>query len=353
MLAIPKKYTKARKWSLIGIFAVLYVFSAIRYDFGNDYMSYYEKFNRVMSGGNPFGTEIVLTAIMLVCGNYYAVIAVMSAFFLASSYFMLRKYTDDSVTWLALFIFLFDVLIFFISLSAIRQAIAISFFLIAVTFAEKKKPLLYLLFIALAILSHKSSIVLLPVYFIANDKEIKNLKVFYAVFITAMLTIAFLPKEAVRSAIDFVLRLFGDANYSYYFANDTGNTASTVTNNAIAIAYVLICLPHMKGNSLTFAKLYLVNLVLGALCYHVSMISRIQMFFEPFAFLALPLMLKERYTAFFNKEEKTAEDVAIFILADILLPLLIFRTYYVQYKWFFTDDLYAKFHEYKTIFGLL
>lgn len=353
MLAIPIKYTRVRKWSLIGIFIVLYIFSAIRYDYGNDYFSYYDKFNQLMAGGNPFGTEIVLTVVMLIFRNYYVVIAVTSAVFLVVSYFVLKKYMDQSILWLALFLFLFDVNVFYISLSAIRQMLAISFFLIAITFSYKRKPLLYLLFIALAILSHKSSIVLIPFYFVANDKEIKKLKAFYIVFVTIMLTIVLLPKPVVRSVIEFVLKFFGDANYNFYFGNDNGNNVGTVYNYGTIIIYLLACLPKLKGKTLMFAKLYLVNAVLGVLCYHVSMIVRFQMYFEPFVFLAIPLIMKERYTDFLQKQENTIKNLIIFILVDVILPLLIFRMYYVQYRWFFTDELYARFHEYHTIFQLL
>jgi hypothetical protein len=221
-------------------------------------------------------------------------------------------------------------------------------------FSDKKKPLLFLLFSLLAILSHKSSVVLLPFYFIANDSEIKNLKVFYAVFVPLLLVIILLPKTFFRSVIEWFLKLFNDPNYKHYFENDGGNTAGTLLNYGTSILYILCCLPKLKGKTLMFSKLYLVNLVLGLLCYHVSMLVRFQMFFEPFAFLALPLIIKDRYCEFFKKEEKTTEDVFVFLLVDILLPLLVFKMYFIQYRWFFTDTMYySKFHKYGTIFGLL
>jgi hypothetical protein len=51
-------------------FILLFVFAAIRYMYGNDYVSYMEKFTLIKAGGNPFDGELLFTLLCRVLPSH-------------------------------------------------------------------------------------------------------------------------------------------------------------------------------------------------------------------------------------------------------------------------------------------
>lgn len=149
-------------------FVVQFVFLALRYDYGNDYMSYLDRFNEITSNVHIFLTDIAgepgwvfLQAIFQPFG-FFAMVAFTSLLTCVVFYRFIRDYVPAQYQWLAVFLYVFDPYLFLVPASAMRQNMGILLFLIGIELIYKKRIILYLLLAAAAATFHKSGIVLVP-----------------------------------------------------------------------------------------------------------------------------------------------------------------------------------------------
>jgi len=145
-------------------FYILLLLASIRYNIGTDYSNYSAIFNEIKYGIEVH-TEI---------GYYYLNKGVIflnlpfeTVIFISSLLILIFIYKSVSRKYLMLFIFLYiSSNSYFQSLSLIRQALAISIALYAVSNIYKSGFLKYLLWILFASSFHLSAILYLPIYFL-------------------------------------------------------------------------------------------------------------------------------------------------------------------------------------------
>lgn len=341
-----------RKKILIAVFLILYAFSAIRYDFGNDYLSYMDKYNTIQQGGNPYSTEVLSTLLFKICPNYYVLIAISSIFYLAATYFLIKEDVNEQYYWIAVMIFIINPYLFFQSLSALRQYWATAFFMVAVRFSYKRKLLWYVFFVLVATLFHKSAIVLLPVYLIANDRAVtvKQICVF-----AGLVCFAVLFSQRVFDEILLKLAaLFRDINYEVYLSHSGRNSLRATILTGITFVYLVVNIPYLKGKTLLYAKLYCISITFGVLAYKMAMLTRLQIYFDVFGIVALPLIAVQRFKELKEQAKDGGKWKKIWFLGvGIGLPLLIVLVFYLRYYSYFTNPLWQRFFDYKTIFDLL
>ncbi len=342
-----------RNWgkTFLGIaFFVLFAFAALRYMYGNDYASYLYHYNSIQSGWeSPFDGEPLYTLLNQSFPSFYWIIAATSLAFVMAVYLLVHRNLEQEYAWLGLLIFVISPYLFLMNLSAIRQCIAMVFFVVAVHFGIRRKPVFYIASVVLGALFHKSAYVLLPVYFLLDDRRFKKRHV----VITVVALFLLLWVVDLSSVIIWAAQIFDDANYMAFANNGLTNSLRATLLTGISFVYVLGNLPKLQGKEVVIGKLYLLSLILGILAYRLAMLTRIQMYFDIFAVVALPTIFyrvqQSPVLVYRNKKMLTLWNIA----NKYVLPALILLVYILRYYSFFSNPMWSQFREYRTILDLL
>ena len=331
-----------KKLCLKFAFFILIIFAVLRYGFGNDYFNYYRSFMDIMSGHSQFVNEPMFTFLTKVFPNYFLLIAVTSLITIIPIYFLIKNYVIDNYKGLAVFIYCINPYLFLLSLSAIRQMLALSFFIVGIHFSEKRRIVPYLICIILATTCHISAIVLLPIYLIANDKKINRIQVMAIILV---LLILLFGNNAFEILLHYGLDFFNNINYNIY-STQGGNTLRATLLSSIWFIYITININKLKGSTLMFAKLSLVGYIFAILAYKISMLTRFTMYFECFSIISIPMILYQ------NRGFKS-KNIFLYLANKYALPMLIFTIYILRYYSFFTNPLWESFFEYHTILSVM
>ncbi len=170
--------------------------------------------------------------------------------------------------------------------NGIRQGIAISIFIYAYQFIEKKKILIYCLLILLASRFHASSLILLPLYFL-NYLSLSNkavILIYMASFIGIIADVSsYLPELEI-----------GGRNYSYaqdYPSSDASALGFIVTT-ALNIFILALMLKNGSFQKMkVLAYLVLLGFVFKNLGFGSPIIGRVTIYFTWFVYLLYPYIL--------------------------------------------------------------
>ena len=333
-------------------YVILFLFAALRFMYGNDYYNYYRWFNYIHAGGESgFKTEILYNFLNRCLPSFPVLVALASALLILVVYRLLTRNLPTSYSWLGICIFVISPALFLMNLSALRQSIATCCFVIAVNYACRKKYFGYLVLVVAAALFHKSAILLMPFIFIANDKPVKNMHCWIILISTLVLLVS---SNLLLNIVVWVAEQFGDKNYIYMAEQDMQNSIRATLLTSVFFFYVLFNLPKLKGNALIYAKIYMVSPILGVLAREISMLTRIQMYFDIFAIVALPSIFKEvksRGPVIVNRRNVLLAFWEC--LNKYVIPPMIVAIYLLRYYSFFTNPEWKAFFVYRTIFLLL
>lgn len=172
---------------------------------------------------------------------------------------------------------------FTFALSGIRQSIAIGFTIIAFMQIPKKKPLLYALFVFLAMLFHQTAIITIPMYFLRRFKiNVKNALLFLVLGIGMYL---------FRSPI--ITFLLEHSN-NYYYAMETGGDRQLLFI-VLMIITALFMIKELEQtnsiNSLCFCMLATTAMILPVLKYH-PVLHRLFYYFYIYVIIFIPNQIK-------------------------------------------------------------
>lgn len=322
-------------------FLFITLFALLRYDYGNDYSSYLKWFEYIQNGrASPYKNEIGFTILNQLIPSFQLLIAVTSAFFLCVIYKMIDRNTDGFYKSLAFLIFIVNPYLFLMNLSAIRQSIALSLFIISLKYARERKLFRYIVMIAFATLFHTTAILLIPVYFIINDKPVNRKQV--ALIVLALLVLM-LESSIVEKITEYGLNFFDNPNYSSYIQEETSNSLRATLLTGVYFIYVAFNIRHLRGYQLVCGKLYLVGLVFGMLAFHYAMFTRVQMYFDIFSIIAIPAIIRYHAKTPTGKWDK--------LVNLYVFPAVILLIYVLRYYSFFTNPMWSKFATYHTILG--
>jgi hypothetical protein len=186
LLSLDNRFNNIFFKIIVGILLVLFI--GFRHEIGGDWSSYVEHYKIINQLGlknaliffnnEPFEVICNWIAGYFKLGVYgtdvlYAIIFIIGLFRFASK---------QSNFWLIIAIS-FPYLITVVVMGYARQGVAIGLFLLAITFLEEKKVLLYSFFVFLAGLFHASAMFLLPLGYFLYGKKNKFLNFFFLIFI--------------------------------------------------------------------------------------------------------------------------------------------------------------------------
>lgn len=334
--ALSSRYGKQ---ILLFTFFILFIFAAIRYGYGNDYFSYKEIYN-LINANNDVYTEPLYNQINKLCPSFEYVVVISSICSILPAYYLISRYVCKTYQWLSVFIFVFNPYIFLMGLSAIRQTMALSLFIIAINFSKNKRILPYIVCIILAVLIHESAIILLPFYFLANKKHIN---IWWILIILLGILLMLVYGEDITNSILVSATQIINPDYVSYILLGESNSLRAIILTSITLIYIAINIPHLSGHTLMFSKLYFVGCVFNMFAYYMNMLTRFQMYFDIFSIVSIPMIL------FQNNTQYTFKNEVALLINKYIFPILIFVIYGLRYYSFFTNPLWESFYVYHTI----
>lgn len=336
-------------------FIMITSLAAIHYDYGMDYMSYMDTFDKVVNGHYTFYELIVgevlrqhevgwaiLNWLFGYLGKYgfFWMVAILSIFQNIIYYRFIRNYVPQKWWILAVMIYVFSTHYYLINFSMMRQGLAIALVLWSYDYICQKKMLPALLILACAPLIHRSSLIMVPFAF----WEYLPLKKgsFYVVLYSAIFIILFLSRELLDQIFGVVFQ-FEDFEY-YYEAH-----GSKTNNSHFGIGFFLNLIPFVVSlrflgkNDVDNDKKRLVALAcIGTMILPftqiIALANRLGLYFSVFNLASIPYA----YDAINNKVAKST--LVIVYVGMLFLEYTIF----FQNETFFLS--YAKFH---TIFSVI
>lgn len=333
-------------------FVVLFAFAALRFMYGNDYYNYYRWFKHIHAGGESgFKTELLYNLLNRWLPSFPVLVALSSALLIWAVYRLITKNLPTNYAWLGICIFIISPALFLMNLSALRQSIATCCFVIAVHYACKKNYLMYLAMVVVAALFHKSAILLLPFCLIANDRPVKHWLCWVILLGTVFLL---LFSDVLLNMVVWVAQQFNDKNYIHMAKQDMQNSIRATLLTSVYFFYVLLNLPKLKGKHLIFAKIYMISPLLGVLARQISMLTRLQMYFDIYAIVALPaIMMEVRARGPVRLNRRNVLITFWDCVNRYAMPVLIIGIFLLRYYSFFTTPDWEAFFTYRSIFLLL
>jgi hypothetical protein len=311
-------------------FATLFLFMSLRFNYGNDYMGYYNNHSLMNAGVSAWGTSDYLFYLLNVSiPNFFIFIAVISLFYLATVYHLIKTNLRVKDYWFAILILLINPYLFLVQLSSLRQTLAICLFIFAVNFAVKKKLILYIAFVVLASEMHSSALLLLPLYFIMNEKKFNKKWVTISLLLMVILLFSPIFDMILNKAFEYF------PHYRFYYEQGNQNSVRATLISSVYFFVILFNLNKLKGKQIIYGKLSLIATGISILAIKVSMLTRIGMYFDIFLIITLPQLFRE------------ISDKKI----RILLFALLITIYLLRYYSFFTNPLWESYKNYKTILG--
>lgn len=158
--------------SLLAIFIILFLLSALRMEVGNDYETYVDTFHEIYVGGYVVTEPLFNAVVKVICElsggeNYLLVFAVFA--FVTIWIFLKVMYEQTEDFPMAFFLFM-TLGIYFRTFNTVRYYLVLAITLYSFRYIFRKEYVKFVLLIVLAAFFHKSVLVVIPIYLIANMK---------------------------------------------------------------------------------------------------------------------------------------------------------------------------------------
>ena len=342
------------KNGLIIAFGIITIYMAIRYDYGNDYMSYLESFYRYfdyrgslfdfnslkdMHAHNEYGW-VFLNLLFRPLG-FFGLIIVLAIVENWIIYDFVKSYVPKRWYPFALFIYVFNPNILVLGSSMMRQWLAICIFIFSFRFIRDRKPIRYLICIMVAITMHSSAIILLPFYFITYLRNV-NLSFKSLFWFIPLLVLWFIVSPRLFSSnLDWLLS--GDeAEYYEVYTTDSSGETYGILGIIAAFLYPIICITQTNKfdpKLRLLIYLFFCSIFLRPLGLVVGMVHRLGFYFMVFSIVVFPMVME--------KIRKIRIEWVYVLLVIIIVPTL--RDFYV---FFHSKNWIDHYLNYQTIFSV-
>lgn len=263
----------------------------------------YNKLIGLVGGENLF---LFITALVSLIGVYFSILKYSKNYFLSTFIFITMHF----------YIFLF---------SGLRQAIAYSIIWISLKYIKERKLLKFIILILIAISFHKTAIIFLPVYFLANKKiTVKYVSIFAS---ASLVTFVF------RTQIIDLIKRFIYSNYT--MSQSYGGYKLLLLLIMIFAGSLYILYKKNNNEEQEQNRIWLNMLLIGILVQTLASIegniARLTMYFEYAIIFLIPNII----------EEIDDRKVKIFLKCIVYTLLTVYfiisiqsSTSYIPYKMF-------------------
>ena len=307
--------------SLLAIFTVLFLLSALRMEVGNDYETYVDTFHEIYVGGYVVTEPLFNVVVKIVCElsggeNYLLVFAVFA--FVTIGLFLKVLYEQSENFAMSFFLFM-TLGIYFRTFNTVRYYFVLALTLYSFRFIFRKEYGKFLLLIGLAAFFHKSVLVVIPLYLIAN--------IMWKKWHIAVLGIGAAGILLCRNLImKIALELYPSYKDTIYLETETGlsgNLASIFRCTLILILAVICYKDAMKNNQENqfYCKLNFMAILLYLCGSFLPLVGRIGYYLTTSQVLFLPSMIM-----CIQDQKKKKIILTIVIIACSIYFLLFLKT---------------------------
>ncbi len=296
---IPTKTKRGQRNKLLFSFFLMFIYAAIRDNFGRDYEAYQYAFEDIHKYINFWASQerlekgyILLNKIM---PSYRALLVSLSAFTCFTYYWLFKTYVPPQYYWLAFFLMsISGNFMLFFQLSGLRNAIAINIMALSLPLIENRKLFPYLLLTVIAFFFHQSVLFYMPLaYFVATPYKIKTRNiVIWSIFIFIFLLLS------ASSLINFITTYINSYFPRYYSYLDVVSEQiyqrSLLMYGFVSIIFFLsfIILKNEKISEsetmiLKLSLLFIFSIILGVLNFRMSQ------YFAPYFVIGATIVMKE------------------------------------------------------------
>jgi hypothetical protein len=333
---------KEHKGFFFTTLVLLFLFQSLRYDYGNDYKSYFEMFEQIQ---NNEGTEDRIETGWIFINkifspfNFFVLICFVALFSTFVYYKFISVFLSRGYYVLAIFIYYFDANLFLLQLSAIRQSISIDFFLLALVFYAQQKYSYTLLLLLLGVLFHTTALVLIGVVIMFHfyQRTLSNPK---KIGILIAFILSFFLAEYFKGFITLVnFYLLNNAYYEYTVVEDVKQTGIFNIVYYIFIMAFLLKYSNIEDNKYrVLFYLMIFGMFFIPIAQSLPLISRVSYYFLPISIVLFPLIIKN----ISNCIVKTAFIVINIAVISVRL-----------YTFFYSETYGEHYRVYKTIFDFV
>ena len=279
---------RACNWvCLLLIFALLFGVSACRYQVGNDY-SRYEEFFHLIPLHQVVPTEPGFNAVVLAMQFLFGVdtkLTIFALFAFATILLMLKAVYDQSEDFLFSFFLFMTLSYYFQSLNTVRYYFTWALALFSMKYVLKRQYLKFLLLILPAATIHKSVLLVIPVYLLAN----RRWRLWHFLLLTLAAASALLLRE---QCLSLIVRLYPSYENTAYLDGGTSliNILRIVGVTALCLFYYQAAVKGNAQNRFYFQLNYLA-LLLYTCGFFVPEISRVGYYMTAGHIFLLPSVL--------------------------------------------------------------
>jgi hypothetical protein len=323
-------------------FSLIFLFSALRYNYGNDYVSYHEFFKDLNSYstltfvdvGLNFEPGWILLNWFIEPLGFFSIVIILSFLNSVIFYRFIKKYVDPRFYWIALFLYIFGTANFLIGLSVMRQNLSLIIFIYSLQYIENKQLLKYALFIVLAAQFHLSAYLLILVYPLGRIQfKINNYFgiVFFGIYLALFKITPTLFPAILANATDAI------GKYSVYEGGQEVSSGLGIILNSIFLLSIIYFYRFQDKTLRLSFKLGILGFILIPIGLTLMMIGRLGLYTQPFLMLVYPMILST------SKSKIYSYGFAFF--------LMLLTVY--DYFNFFQSPIFSKdFGTYQTIFSV-
>lgn len=334
-------------------FLLLTVYLCIRYDYGNDYLSYLNDFEIYRTHNYISVTDFDQLAELQSRGDYgwiiinrvceplgfFGMIMLLTVLFMGQLYILIKKYVPPKWYWFSVFLFAFHPMMMVVGVAGmLRQWTVVFIFLCCIDLIRKRKIFLYLAIILAATTIHKTAFLLLPVYFITyfNLNSKHNIISLTLLLILWYILVPLIPDNILMS-------LFDNDKLAVYGAmvnkkSETGYGISSI----LVIGMPLLCMAQIRRQDqpvqLLFRLLFL-SVLFVPLVYLNTLIGRLVVYFSVFAIVVYPLSIVTLYQK--GKGHLCIGIILIFFVYYVYL----FADHFTNAVWYDTSFIYHTIFE--------
>lgn len=331
------------KYGLKISFGLIFLFLALRFNYGSDYKNYLALFqeintyNKINFFTNSFRVEPGWIFLNWICKpiGFFGMTAVLALFNCTIYYRFIKKYVPTNYYWFSIFLYIFNPVFMLTHSTAMRQSIAIIIFIFSIDYIYKKNAIRYLLCIGAAALFHASALILLPVYLLRFFNQNINKKT--AVIIFSIFLSIFIFNDFFNFNINQFIVIFFK-QYKIYGEHEIGKmgTGLGIAFNIFLFLLVLYYEKFQVNESSFIFKISILYFLIIPFLFIIDLVGRIGMYFNPVTIAVYPLIL--------IKMKDT-------LLRTIILITLIIFTIFTFFQFFYSPLWHSSFMKYQTIFS--
>lgn len=329
------------------VFLPIFIFLALRFNYGNDYRSYWLLFYEIagMDWGD-YDSNIIrvefgwfLLNKLFSAFGYFEMIAFLA---LVNCYVYSRfiaKCVPDKFIWIAIFLYIFVPENMLIQASAMRQCLAITIFLFAFHYINDEQPFRYSITILTASLIHISALFLLPVYFI-RYLDYSGVRRLIPLFLLLYAGFFLYSGEIIPTLLGGIFSDESSKFERYAIYDEQGSLGSGlgIVFNAAYLTLLLYYYDQQREVSRLVFKMVIISIYLTPFIVEVSMIARFAYYFSLFSIAAIPIV---------------SEGIKSFAIRWTFISIYLAYVVYNFYFFFKNPVWVTSYSVYQTIFSYL